>query len=100
MSVIGPIGGLTIAPGGGAIGAHACILSVENRYSCEGIFRGAQIGHKPKYMTLPPARGLGLYHGYQTEIANHCLLGEYGVASQVVIDSHARPVACHSDASP
>ena len=26
----------------------------------------------------------GVYHGYQTEIANHCLLGEYGIASQVV----------------
>ena len=25
-----------------------------------------------------------MYHAYQTEIANECLLGEYGVASQVV----------------
>ena len=26
----------------------------------------------------------GVYHGYMTEIANHCMLAEYGIASQVI----------------
>jgi hypothetical protein len=34
----------------------------------------------------------GVYHGYMTEIANECLLGEYGVASQVVHMTASAPL--------
>ena len=34
------------------------------------------------FSVVGPLRGA--YHGYMTEIANECLLGSYGVASQVV----------------
>ena len=34
----------------------------------------------------------GVYHGYMTEIANECMLGEYGEASQVVHMAAASPL--------
>lgn len=34
----------------------------------------------------------GLYHGYMTEIANHCPLGDYGVASQVAHMTATHPL--------
>ena len=34
----------------------------------------------------------GVFHGYMTEIANHCLLGEYGIASQVAHLTSSSPL--------
>ena len=34
----------------------------------------------------------GMYHGYMTEIANHCPLGDYGVASQVAHMTATHPL--------
>lgn len=34
----------------------------------------------------------GIFHGYMTEIANQCLLGEYGIASQIIHMTSGSPL--------